>query len=109
MADIEKVINAWERCNVCNTSVLSDEPGKQAYIDCEYTTGLYCRQDKLVYETLELLKGQPRIVLCKDCRMGEEDNDFYENPCVRCHNPANGVGHILHNPNWYCADGEAKE
>lgn len=49
------------------------------------------------------------IVLCKDCRMGEEDTDFYGKPCIRCHNSANGVGHVLHDPEWYCADGKVKK
>ena len=48
------------------------------------------------------------IVQCKDCRMGEEDTDFYGKPCIRCHNSANGVAHVSHDPEWYCADGKVK-
>ena len=48
------------------------------------------------------------IVRCKDCRMGEEDTDFYGKPCIRCHNSANGVYHVSHDPEWYCADGKVK-
>ena len=103
MADIEKVIKAWERCKVCNTSVLSDEPGKQAYIDCEYTTGLYCRQDKLIYETLELLKEQPRIVLCKNCEHYIEKTDDEPSSCLI------KAGYFPVSGDWYCADGKVKE
>ena len=56
MADIDKVIRGWEKCQVCNMSVLSDEKGKEAYRACEYTMGLYCRQDILIYDTLEVLR-----------------------------------------------------
>lgn len=53
MDGLEKIIKAWERCRECNSMPvgLSD-----AWVECEYTIGLYCAQDKLVNETLKLLK-----------------------------------------------------
>lgn len=56
MSDLDKIIEAWERCEKCNISVIADPEGRKAYLDCEYTIGLYCGQDKLVFETRELLK-----------------------------------------------------
>ena len=48
------------------------------------------------------------IVRCKDCRKGEEEINHIGYPCIRCKNPANGVGKVLHSQEWYCGDGEAK-
>ena len=58
MVDREKVISGWERCKVCDTSLIASAEGQRAYIECEYTTGLYCRRDKLIEDTLTLLKEQ---------------------------------------------------
>ena len=54
MDDLEKIIKAWERCRECRSMPvgLSD-----AWVKCEYTIGLYCAQDKLVGETIKLLKS----------------------------------------------------
>ena len=56
MADIEKVINGLERCKVCDMSILSYGKGKPAYLECEYTVGLYCGRDRLINDTLKVLK-----------------------------------------------------
>ena len=56
MNDIEKIIQAWERCKICDTSPIGSKEGHQAYYDCEYTTGKYCRREKLIEETIDLLK-----------------------------------------------------
>ena len=58
----QKIIDAWERCKKCDMSVIASEEGRKAYIECEYTTGLYCRQDMLVNDTVALLKEQEGIV-----------------------------------------------
>ena len=73
MPDMEKVIKGLERCLVCNLSVLASEEEQKAYIDCEYTTGLYCRHDMLIRDAIALLKSQPEIVRCKDCKHYEKD------------------------------------
>ena len=54
MADIEKVLRGWERC----MAGTCPSPFSQEYKDCEYTMGLYCRRDKLICDTIELLKSQ---------------------------------------------------
>ena len=56
--DRERVIRGWERCKVCDMSLLASEEGKQAYLDCEYSTGMYCRRDRLIDDTIALLKEQ---------------------------------------------------
>lgn len=56
MVDVDKVIRGQERCKECNAAPAFGM--NQAYIDCEYTIGLYCGQDKLRNETVEVLKSQ---------------------------------------------------
>ena len=56
MADADKVIRGWKRCKECNMSPAFGL--NQAYLDCEYTIGLYCGRDKLIFETIEVLKSQ---------------------------------------------------
>ena len=52
------IIKSWERCQKCDMSLIALEEGKKTYQKCEYTTGLYCRQDNLITDTISLLKGQ---------------------------------------------------
>lgn len=87
MADREKAIRGIERCLVCDTSVVAPPDAKKAYLDCEYTLGLYCVQDRLLHDALELLKEQKERekAICKEIcdfiRHGcstdtEEDKDY---------------------------------
>ena len=59
--DSEKIIKAWERCQKCEMSPLGSEEGKSAYLNCEYTVGLYCDRNKLIDETIALLKEQEAV------------------------------------------------
>ena len=95
MADIEKVIKAWERCKICDMSLIASEEGKKAYIDCEYTNVLYCRQDILIHETIKLLKEQKQIVRCKDCKNWQEKLGYCDNTEL-----------YIADGEWFCADGE---
>lgn len=52
MPDKEKVLCGWDRCSKCLYPSMFD----QQFKDCEYTMGMYCRKDKLISETVELLK-----------------------------------------------------
>ena len=61
--DKEKVIRGLERCLVCNTSAITSAEGEKEYRDCEYTVGLYCRQDKLLRDALELLKEHGAVAV----------------------------------------------
>ena len=95
MTDIENIIKAWERCEECRTHPVGMS---QAYLDCEYTIGLYCGQDKLVRHTLDVLKSIQKVVRCKDCKYYDDING-----CMSWHDVNSG------NDNWFCADGERKE
>ena len=80
MADAEKVLRGWERCKVCNMSLLATPEGRKAYVDCEYTVGLSCRRDKLIDDTITLLKENEWIPF-KFRPMTDEEieyfNDYY--------------------------------
>ncbi len=68
MVDREKIIRGLERCIVCSTSAITSAEGEKAYRDCEYTVGLYCRQDELLRDVLSLLKEQEaEKKCCRDC------------------------------------------
>ena len=58
MADIQKVIKGFERCLVCDTSVIASAEAQKAYLECDYTVGLYCNQKKLLRDAIELLEEQ---------------------------------------------------
>ena len=58
MPDKEKVLRGWDRCSKCLYPSVFD----QQFKDCEYTMGMYCRKDKLISETVKLLKEQDAII-----------------------------------------------
>jgi len=60
MADINKVIQGLERCFVCDMSPVAPAEGQKAYLECEYTIGLYCGRDILLRDALALLKEQAK-------------------------------------------------
>lgn len=61
MADVDKVINGLKRCLVCNMSPIAPAECQKAYLECEYTIGLYCAHKKLIRDAitvLERMKGE---------------------------------------------------
>jgi hypothetical protein len=93
MPDREKVKKALEMCIEdieCN--------------DCPYEEECFAANDEpyavpMMRDALELLKEQPEIVRCKDCKHGEKWNAVYA--CGK----SRGFG-TTHEPDWFCADGE---
>ena len=74
MADVEKVIK-----------------------DLEYQiNGHFKLNRETATDALELLKSQPQVVLCKDCKHYKNNKCFYT---MRRHG--------LHD-DWFCADGERR-
>lgn len=74
MPDTDKIIKAWERCNKCNMSLNADEEGRKAYLNCEYTVGMYCGKDRLIHETIDTLKEQQeRIKTLESLRRIEQE------------------------------------
>lgn len=80
MSDKEKVIETLEHC-------------KQLDFDMAKPT-----QDAIDY-VLALLKSQPQIVRCKDCKHGKPD---------ACGDGVDCDG-AWHDDEWFCADGEKKD
>lgn len=107
MEDREKVIKGWERCKICDMCVIASPEGRKAYLECEYTTGLYCRKEKLIDDTLKLLKSYHDIVRCKDCKYWLPMNRFVED-----YHPGYGdceLNQWVIHEDWFCADGVKQE
>lgn len=89
MPDREKVIKSIKAC--------ANNPDHDCE-SCEYRSGaLWCYNDQLIEDFLALLKDQPEIVRCKDCK------HYGENECMI------KAGWFPVQPDWFCADGERKE
>ena len=58
MAEIAKVLRGIERCKKCTFPNTLDPEGTKAYLEREYTIGLYCGRDRLEMQIEELLKEQ---------------------------------------------------
>ena len=72
-----------------------------AYNDCT-------RLDMLSSMLDELLKEQPKIVRCKDCKhLFDGEHEF--NCCDVLMDKARWITTLNVDPDWYCADGEAKQ
>lgn len=94
MADIGKILEAEEYC-------LTN--GKCT--ECKFSKGrMFATCRYLMEDIFKLLKEQPQIVRCKDCkRSGGRGRGIY---CqfIECENTG-----TFHKDDWFCADGERKE
>lgn len=63
-------------------------------------------------KTLPTVDAVP-VVRCKDCKYGEMRKNYFGDAMFECSNPDSPVRDYalscLLMPDWYCADGEAKE
>ena len=88
MADIEKVIKAVDNC---------------IHYGCKkctyYDNG--CEKNAMLADALELLKSQPQIVRCKDCKYVECEGVEGFLVC--------DMSGFSHSPEFFCADGERGE
>ncbi len=92
MIDREKVIKAWEIFRDSNPYEICSGREFRAIREPEYCMG------QMIEDTIALLKEQPEIVRCKDCKHCEYP-DAEKEWCKK--------GHIHRNAEtWYCADGE---
>ena len=74
--------------------------------ECDYADvdgyGNYSCKINCAIDAIELLKEQPQIVRCKDCKHKEESvSPSWEAWCNRLH--------CVCDLDWFCADGERKE
>ena len=92
---LDKVIKGLECCtNISPDGCLMLCPYKD---EKDETYSGFCEQ-VLKQDALALLKEQPEIVRCKDCK-------YYDhcNGCMSWHDVNSN------NDNWYCADGERRD
>jgi len=92
MADMEKVIKELESLrDICNAkSDMTIGKGKIAWAGYANTAD----------DAIVLLKDQPEIVRCKDCKYRFVDGDNVRfNMCLLNHNK-------VHPDDWFCADGK---
>ena len=85
------------RCNICNNKSQYLQIPKHLALDVERML-------------VELLKEQPDIVRCKDCKHATmtADGDL----CKYCENDIDDDGNLIavyHSAYWFCADGEQKD
>ena len=100
MAELDKIIKGLEHC-MRESDNLYDNPcdGCPYYVE-KQPSGI-C-SGELQNDCYDLLKEQPQIVRCKDCKHGEPWSVLIGCGTVK------GFG-ITHNPDWFCADGELAE
>ena len=94
MTDREKVIKGLS-CHI------SDPDGHLNCAECPYSikemsNSVGCL-NRLHIDALELMKQQPEIVRCKDCRHGK----LYAPNCIDCE-----LNELAKDEDWFCADGE---
>jgi len=91
MKDREEIVSAFKQCGL---------PG--ACLKCKYGAEKEGCYAALKHDVLELLKEQPEVVRCKNCKYWQPNTEF----CGRW-----TFGFIAHRtpPEWFCGDGEVKK
>lgn len=92
MTDREKVVRAVETCF-------------DSWIDKHRYKGLDLHEvERMKHDALELLKSQPDVVRCKDCKYAENYTDIFSDRGYKC--LRYDLHREYHNSDWFCADGE---
>ena len=92
MPDREKYIEVFSKAVKTVKEFNEDTPIK---------ISLQCMED-----ILAMIKEQPEIIRCKDCKHGTRCTNGAKLPAVQCFNSDNGEFGYCHEPSWFCADGE---
>ena len=98
MPDREKVIKGLEHC--------SSSDGCKGCPYSKNERGHVCSSD-CILDALALLKEQPEIVRCKDCKDYRAGIDIDGKPFARCNGSVRTYGHTK--PDWFCANGERRQ
>ena len=103
MPDLEKVIKGLEKCKRCECDDCTEKGASQAPWDCPV-------YDDFVENAIALLKEQPDIVRCKDCKHGSVyiTEDVCGKPLIECNHPKLGDNIVIHAWDWFCADGKQR-
>ena len=99
---METVIYDIERC-ICHMP--------DACKDCSHCGhgGVIECMEELLSDALTLLKEQPELVRCKDCKFGGGCQNAKGMEMIACFNDDVFLAPEIHEPDWYCADGERKQ
>ena len=95
--DRDNVIKALECCK--------RKDGNECRV-CPYTESEYCTED-MVTDALDLLKDQPQIVRCKDCKHLIDHHGFMDDGYCRKMREDYCIK-FKPNADWFCAVGERK-
>jgi len=100
MPDREKVIKGIEHCLSRYIDGLCDDCPYMGELDKSYMIPMKC-EEIIMRDALALLKEQPEIVRCKDCKYcsSEIRDGIKFAKCELKHN-------WMPQTNWFCADGE---
>ena len=108
MPDREKTLKGLEHC-----------ANEQDCRGCPYFSQLFFEQVdgeftgykcKCLADVLALLKEQPDVVRCKDCRCGDWSRNGKGEKMILCYNGDTGIEDgYLHEPDWFCAEGKRKK
>lgn len=65
--------------------------------------------EQQVYAIPETVENVQELIRCKDCKFGEACKNGRGEHGVMCYNSHNASHSWVHEPDWFCADGERKE
>lgn len=105
MVDREKVIKGLHQHCECS---LFDRCGECPYY--EFSDEQFSCRDRLLEDVLFLLKEQPQIVRCKDCKHGGCRTTYTDGRLAKvvCKKHGTKRNEIWMDADWFCADGERK-
>ena len=93
-------------CGICGRTFWSHDAFESVCDDCKYT------DTPILYPNgyLESKNGDVEIVRCKNCRWGDRSRNGKGEEMILCYNGDTGIEDgYLHEPDWFCAEGERKE
>lgn len=121
MPEREKVIKGLESCSGVDCTegqYCTEGHGHNDCIErlCSDTLALVKEQEQamkekdgtisnLIAQIKEISQCYERVVRCKDCKHGRMINILN----YTCTESQNHCEHILHSPDWFCADGRKKD
>lgn len=103
MRDLEEVIKGLEVC-------VSREPGGDYICDkCPYEVDGNDCEINSIKDAITLLKEQPEIVRCKDCKYLIHLSWMDEKNCMKCYVCNKHTFTGMRKEEWFCADGERRD
>ena len=110
--DREKVINGLRDIDMFIAGRLGHEKAKKFLRTIDETITLLKEQEKQKFLVDEngKITPLPVVVMCKDCRWGDRSLNGKGEEMILCYNSDTGIEDgYLHEPDWYCREGECKE